>query len=268
MSSMPQPSAQNKVTVPFIRAQKNIQPLTMLTAYDYPTAQILDRAGIDLILVGDSVGTVLYGDENTLQVTLDDMVRHTRAVSKAANRALVVGDLPFMSYQVSKKQAIRSSGRLLKEAGAHAVKLEGGLEMAETVSAIVRAGIPVMGHIGLTPQTIHAIGTYRIHGKTHQERDYLIASAKALEEAGAFSIVLECVEAKLASEITQLVNIPTLGIGSGTGCDGQVLVGHDLVGLTAGRVPRFVQPTADLKANWHQAVEAYIQRTRENHARH
>jgi 3-methyl-2-oxobutanoate hydroxymethyltransferase len=249
------------VTVPWVRAQKGQAKLTMLTAYDYPTAQILDEAGVDMLLVGDSVATVMYGEPNTLSVTMEDMIRHTRAVARATKRALVIGDMPFMSYQVSTEQAVTNAGRFLKEAGAQAVKLEGGTEMAGVIRAITRAGIPVVAHIGLTPQTIHAMGTYRMHGKNDAERRYLIDSALAVAEAGAFAVVLECVEEKLAAEITREVSIPTIGIGAGTECDGQVLVINDLVGLTAGHVPKFVTPTASLREPMLQAARAYIQRT-------
>lgn len=250
------------VNVPWIRSQKGNQKITMLTAYDYPTAVLLDEAGIDLLLVGDSVATVLYGEENTLSVTMADMLRHTKAVSKGAKRALVVGDMPFMSYQVSIEQALIHAGSFLKEGHAQAVKLEGGAEMAETIKAITRAGIPVIGHIGLTPQSVHAMGTYRMHGKTNEERNYLIESARAIAEAGAFAIVLECVESSLTEELTASIPIPTLGIGSGTACDGQVLVTQDLVGLTVGRVPRFVNPLASLRDPFKTAVSDYIRRTK------
>jgi 3-methyl-2-oxobutanoate hydroxymethyltransferase len=250
------------VTVPGIRAQKGQAKVTMLTAYDYPTAQILDEAGVDMLLIGDSLATVVYGEPNTLGVTMEDMLRHTRAVSRAAKRALVVADMPFMSYQVSVEQAVTNAGRFLKEAGAQAVKLEGGTEMAAVIRAITRAGIPVCAHIGLTPQTIHAMGHYRMHGKNEAERRYLVESAHAVAEAGAFAVVLECVEESLAAEITREIAIPTIGIGASPACDGQVLVIHDLVGLTAGHVPRFVQPTAALREPMLQAVRAYVDRTR------
>jgi 3-methyl-2-oxobutanoate hydroxymethyltransferase len=250
------------VTAPWIRSRKGVEKFTMLTAYDYPTAKLLDEAGIDLLLVGDSVATVLYGEPNTLSVTMEDMLRHTRAVSRAAQRAMVVADMPFMSYQVAIEQAITNAGRFLKEAGAAAVKLEGGLEFQDTIRAITRAGIPVVAHIGLTPQTIHAMGTYRMHGKTDAERSYLLSSAQAVSEAGAFAVVLECVEPGLAQEITRSISIPTIGIGAGPDCDGQVLVVHDLVGLTIGRVPKFVSPTANLKDDFREAVLAYIKRTK------
>ena len=250
------------VTVPWIRSQKGKEKLTMLTAYDYPTALVLDEAGIDMLLVGDSVATVMYGEPNTLSVTMDDMIRHTRAVTRAAKRALVIGDLPFMSYQVSRELAVMNAGRFLKEAGAQAVKLEGGTEMADTIRAITVAGIPVCAHIGLTPQSINAMGTYRMHGKTNEERQYLLDSAYAVAAAGAFAVVLECVDATLAAEITRAIKIPTVGIGAGNACDAQVLVINDLVGLTAGRVPKFVSPLANLKDPLKEAVQAYIARTK------
>ncbi|MBI3558632.1 MAG: 3-methyl-2-oxobutanoate hydroxymethyltransferase [Deltaproteobacteria bacterium] len=255
--------ATKQVTVPWIRSQKGKEKLTMLTAYDYPTALFLDEAGVDMLLVGDSVATVMYGEPNTLAVTMDDMLRHTRAVARAAKRALVIGDMPFMSYQVSREQAVTNAGRFLKEAGAQAVKLEGGTEVAETIKAITTAGIPVCAHIGLTPQSINAMGTYRMHGKTNEERQYLLDSAYAAAAAGAFAVVLECVEANLATEITKAIKIPTVGIGAGTNCDAQVLVINDLVGLTAGRVPKFVAPLANLKEPLQEAVKSFIARTRQ-----
>lgn len=248
------------VTVPSLRAQKGVAAISMLTAYDYPTARILDDAGVDVLLVGDSLATVIYGEPNTLSVTMEDMLRHTRAVARGAHRALVVGDMPFMSYQVSIEQAVTNAGRFLKEASAQAVKLEGGTEMSDVIRAISRAGIPVCAHIGLTPQTIHAMGTYRMHGKSDSERAYLMDSARAVEAAGAFAVVLECVEQGLAREITQTLSIPTIGIGAGAGCDGQVLVVHDLMGLTAGRVPKFVEPTASLREPMVEAAKAYVSR--------
>lgn len=255
-----QPANLPQIAVPSLRARKGLRPIAMLTAYDFGMATFLDEAGVDVLLVGDSLGTVIYGEPNTLSVTMDDMLRHTRAVSRGAKRALVVGDMPFMSYQVSVEDAVRNAGRFLKEAGAHAVKLEGGLEMAETIRAITRAGIPVMAHIGLTPQTIHAAGTYRMHGKSTAEQEYLIRSASAVAEAGAFAVVLECVVPALATEVTAAIAIPTIGIGSGEGCDGQVLVVNDLLGLTAGRVPRFVKPEAALGVEIQAAAMRYVER--------
>lgn len=250
------------VTVPWIQSQKGKSKLTMLTAYDYPTASILDEAGVDMLLVGDSLATVIYGEPNTLSVTMEDMLRHTKAVARAAKRALVIGDMPFMSYQVSREQAVTNAGRFIKEAQAQAVKLEGGTEMCDVIAAITRAGIPVCAHIGLTPQSINAMGGYRMHGKTSAERTYLLESAKAVAEAGAFAVVLECVEAGLAAEITAAIEIPTVGIGASDACDAQVLVVHDLVGLTAGRVPKFVTPTAALRAPFVEAARAFVERTK------
>ncbi|MEW6056077.1 MAG: 3-methyl-2-oxobutanoate hydroxymethyltransferase [Bdellovibrionota bacterium] len=250
------------ITVPWIRNQKGKQKLTMLTAYDYPTAALLDETGVEILLVGDSLATVVYGEPNTLSVTMEDMLRHAKAVTRAAKRALVVGDMPFMSYQVSQEKALENAGRFLKEAQAQAVKLEGGLEYAETVRALARAGVPVMAHIGLTPQSIHALGTYRMHGKNLHEQNYLKESALALSEAGAFAIVLECIEPSLAAEITNAASVPTIGIGSGNACDGQVLVIHDLVGLTLGHVPRFVNPVAELREDLKDAARQFISRTK------
>jgi 3-methyl-2-oxobutanoate hydroxymethyltransferase len=253
---------QKAVTVPWLKSQKGAEKITMLTAYDYPTASILDEAGVDVLLVGDSLGTVIFGEPNTLSVTMEDMLRHTVAVTRAAKRALVIGDMPFMSYQVSVEQAVTNAGRFLKEGRAQAVKLEGGTEVAETIRGITRAGIPVCAHIGLTPQTINAMGNYRMHGKTDQERAYLIESALEAARAGAFMVVLECVEEGLAREITAKVGIPTIGIGSGPDCDGQVLVINDLVGLTVGRVPKFVTPVASLGQSLAQGAREYIERTK------
>jgi len=261
----PAPSCINDskpVTVPFVRAQKGKEKLTMLTAYDYPTARLLDESGIDMLLIGDSVATVLYGEDNTLAVTMEDMLRHVKAVSRGTRRALVIADMPFMSYQVSIEQALTNAGRLLKEAGAHAIKLEGGEEMADTIRALTRIGIPVVAHIGLTPQSIRAEGAYRMYGKSPEEQQMLLDAARAVERAGAFCVVLECVKADVARDITQALAIPTIGIGSGTSCDGQVLVTQDLVGLTLGKVPKFVMPVASLKDDLRQAVQTYISRTK------
>ncbi|MGE4233631.1 MAG: 3-methyl-2-oxobutanoate hydroxymethyltransferase [Bacteriovoracia bacterium] len=260
MSQIPNIKTNKKITAPLIRGLKHKRIISMLTAYDYPTAKLIDQSEIDMILVGDSVATVLYGEPDTLSVTMEDMIRHTKSVSKAVESALVIADMPFMSYQVSAEQAVTNAGRLLKEAKAHAVKLEGGLEVYETVKKITQAGIPVMGHIGLTPQSIHAQGRYRMHGKETVEQQYLITSAKKLEEAGCFCVVLECVDQSLAKEITQLLEIPTIGIGSGKFCDGQVLVTQDLLGMTLGHVPRFVEQTANLKEQIQQGIVAFKKR--------
>jgi 3-methyl-2-oxobutanoate hydroxymethyltransferase len=254
------------VTAPWICSQKGKQKVTMLTAYDYPTAVYLDECGIDMLLVGDSVATVMYGEPNTLSVTVDDILRHSKAVARGAKRAMVIADMPFMSYQVNAEQALTNAGRFLKEGLAQAIKLEGGTEMAPTIRVLTRAGIPVVGHIGLTPQSIHAMGTYRTHGKNSAEREYLLQSAHQITEAGAFAIVLECVEESLAEQITQEIRIPTIGIGAGTNCDGQVLVTPDLVGLTVGRVPRFVNPLASLREPFQAAIMEFIQRTQSSKA--
>jgi 3-methyl-2-oxobutanoate hydroxymethyltransferase len=249
------------VTVPWVRGRKGFDALTMLTAYDHPMATLLDASGIDMLLVGDSLGTVMHGESNTLGVTLEEILRATRSVARAAKRAMVIADLPFLTYQISVEEAVRNAGRCLKEAGAQAVKLEGGEGFAPTVRAMTSAGIPVVGHIGLMPQSLHAEGGYRMHGKTAQEREYLVRSAFALADAGAFCLVMECVEPTLASEITRTLPIPTIGIGSGPACDGQVLVSHDLLGLTPGKVPRFVRPLANLSQSVREAVEQYRART-------
>ncbi len=247
-----------KITVPEIVDRKRRgEPLTMLTAYDFPTARIVDQAGIDLILVGDSVGMVCLGYPDTVPVTLEEMIHHTGAVARAVERALVVGDLPFLSYQVSAEQAVLSAGRLVKEGRADCVKLEGGRTQADKVEAIVRAGIPVMGHIGLTPQTATQLGGFRVQGRDPEAARALMEDAKALEAAGAFAVVLECVPSRLAARITQSLSIPTIGIGAGPRCDGQVLVLHDLVGLFDRFVPKFVKRYADLGAEMRKAVEAF-----------
>jgi 3-methyl-2-oxobutanoate hydroxymethyltransferase len=251
-----------KITAPEIKTRKGREKIACLTAYDYHTARWCDEAGLDVLLVGDSLANVVYGHQSTLPVTMDTMLAHCKAVSLGAGHCLVVGDLPFLSYQVSTSDAVKNAGRFLKEAGAGAVKLEGGVEMESTISAITRAGIPVMAHIGLTPQSIHAMGGYFIHGKTDHEREVLLESAKAVTRAGAFAVVLECVEEKLAKEITASIGIPTIGIGSGKQCDGQILVTHDLLGLTEGRVPSFVEPLASLREPIVDALKKYVERTR------
>lgn len=215
--------------------------ITMLTAYDFAMASFIDRSGIDLVLVGDSVGMVVLGYESTVPVTMEEMLHHCRAVRRGLRYALLVGDMPFLSYQVSLEEAVRNAGRFIKEAGCDAVKLEGGLEMAETVQAIVRAGIPVMGHIGLTPQTAGQLGGFKVQGKDLESAQRLLDSASALEAAGAFAIVLECIPDLLAARITRKITIPTIGIGAGPDCDGQVLVTNDLLGLFDRFTPKFVK---------------------------
>ena len=238
-----------KLTLPDILKKKaEGRKITVLTAYDFPTAQIVDEAGIDIILVGDSLGMVVQGIDSTLPVTMDEMIYHTKLVSRAAKASLVVGDMPFLSYQAGVAEAVRNAGRFLKEAGAEAVKLEGGAAVAEAVRAIVAAGIPVMGHVGLTPQSVHALGGFKVQGKDEASREKVLADARAVQEAGAFSVVLEAVPAALAGEISRELRIPTIGIGAGPHCDGQVLVLHDLLGLFDRFTPRFVKRYANLKA--------------------
>ncbi len=225
----------------------NGRSITMLTAYDYPSASLVDAAGIDMILVGDSLGMVVLGYDSTVPVTMDEMLHHCKAVARGAQNAFLVGDMPFMSYQTSVREAVHNAGRFLKEAAMDGIKLEGGLEMVPTIEAIAAAGIPVMGHIGLTPQSQSKLGGYRVQGKTAAAAKKLLDEALALQEAGCFSIVLEAIPAIVAGEISQRVHIPTIGIGAGAGCDGQVLVFHDLLGLYDRLQPRFVKQYAMLR---------------------
>jgi 3-methyl-2-oxobutanoate hydroxymethyltransferase len=229
----------------------------MVTAYDYPSARIADEAGVDMILVGDSVANVVHGHETTLDIDLDTMVLHTAAVARAKPRAMVIGDLPWLSYHVSVEDTIRNAGRLVREGGAEAVKLEGGRKRIPMVSALVDTEIPVMGHIGLTPQSVHAMGGYRVQGKMVEEARNLITDAHALEEAGIFAVVLEGVPDLVADIITKELSIPTIGIGAGPGTDGQVLVYHDVLGLTYGRQPRFVRRFADLHGEAVKGIAAF-----------
>jgi len=235
----------------------------MLTAYDWLSAQILDEAGVPIILVGDSLGMVMLGYESTIPVTIDQMLHHTAAVARGAGNALVVGDMPFGSYQRSPRQALASATRFLKEAGANAVKLEGGGPMTETVEFLTRAGIPVMGHLGLTPQSVNQFGGYRVQGKTEDAVTRMIEDARGLQEAGAFSIVLEAVPSEAGRRVTESVEIPTIGIGAGPDTDGQVLVWHDLLGLTNGRLPRFVKQYVGLREHIMDAVKAFAAEVRD-----
>lgn len=242
-------------------------PITMLTAYDYPFARIFDQAGIDVLLVGDSLGMVVQGADSTLPVTVDEILYHLRMVTRGRQRALAVGDLPFLSYQVSIEQALLNAGRLVKEGGAEAVKLEGGIAMADTIRRIVDIDVPVMGHIGLTPQSVHRMGGHRVQGRRSGNapgcRERLLEDAAAIEQAGCFAIVLEGIPAELASEITQRATVPTIGIGAGSACDGQVLVMHDLLGLSDGFVPRFAKPYANLGRDAAAAAASYIREVRD-----
>jgi 3-methyl-2-oxobutanoate hydroxymethyltransferase len=245
-------------TVTFRQKKERGEPITMLTAYDYPTALAVDNAGVDSILVGDSLAMVVLGYENTLSVTMEDMLHHARAVSRGAKSALLIGDMPFMSYQVSVEEATRNAGRFLQQGGMDAVKLEGGRERADAIRSITSAGIPVMGHLGLTPQSVNQLGGFRAQGKTAVAAKRLVEDALILEEAGAFSIVLESVPARLAELISKKLSIPTIGIGAGAGCDGQVLVTHDLLGLFDRFTPRFVKKYANFHDAMHKAFTDYI----------
>jgi len=247
----------------FQTAKQEQQKITMLTSYDYSMAQIIDAAGVDAILVGDSVGMVVHGNDSTLPVTMDDMVYHCRCVSRGVSRALLVGDMPFLSYHVSAEEAVRNAGRLVQEGGADAVKLEGGKDMAEVVRAIVHAQIPVMGHIGLTPQSVNVFGGFKVQGKEESRARALVEDALALEEAGVFSIVLEAVPEELAKLITEAVHVPTIGIGAGRWCDGQVLVINDILGMYSDFTPKFVRRYANLKDTITQAVADYNSDVRE-----
>ena len=249
-----------KNTVSTFKEQKaNGDKITMLTAYDYSTAKLVDSSGINGILVGDSLGMVMLGYEDTLSVTMEDMIHHTAAVCRGAKNALVVGDMPFMSYQVSVEEAVRNAGRLMKEGRCQAVKLEGGAAVCPQIKAITQASIPVMAHIGLTPQSVNAFGGFKVQGKSEDAARKLIEEAKAVEEAGAFSIVLECVPAKLAELISKSVNIPTIGIGAGAGCDGQILVYQDMLGMFSDFTPKFVKKYAEIGDVMKAAFEKYIE---------
>jgi 3-methyl-2-oxobutanoate hydroxymethyltransferase len=231
----------------------------MLTAYDYLSAQILDEAGIPILLVGDSLGMVMLGYSTTLPVTLDEMIHHAKAVARGSRQALLVGDMPFMSYHASIEQAITSAGRMLQEAGMHGVKLEGGGPTVEITRRLTELGIPVMGHLGLTPQFVHQMGGFKVQGKTDAQAARILADAQALEQAGAFSVVLEGVPNPVAARVTRALRIPTIGIGAGPGTDGQVLVLHDMLGLTPGKAPKFVKRYANLAADIAKAAQQYAQ---------
>jgi len=248
---------EHRVTVPaLLRRKRAGEPISMLTAYDFTFARIFDSAGIDVLLVGDSLGNVVQGRDTTLPVTLDEIVYHTRMVSRAAQRALVVADMPFGSYQISSEDAVRSAVRCVKDGGAHAVKLEGGSAVAEAIARIVRAEIPVMGHVGLTPQAIHRMGGHRVQGRSERDAQRVLEDARAAQEAGAFALVLEGIPAQLAQTVTDALEIPTIGIGAGAGCDGQVLVMHDMLGLSDW-TPSFVKQYANLGALTAQAARRF-----------
>ncbi len=247
----------------FQNAKKKGEKISMLTAYDFTTTQLLDEAGVDSILVGDSLGMTMLGYETTLEVTMEDMIHHTKAVVRGAKRALVIGDMPFLSYHVSVEDTIRNAGRFIKEAGAHAVKLEGGVEMVDKIKALVAAKIPVVGHIGLTPQSVNMFGGFKVQGKSAEQAQAIIDDARALEEAGVFAIVLECVPSELAKKITEVVNVPTIGIGAGKDCDGQVLVIQDVLGMYKGLQPKFVKRYKETGDDIIDATKAYIQEINE-----
>jgi len=252
-----------KVTVPELqRMKREGRKITMLTAYDATFMRILDEAGVDVVLVGDSLGMVIQGGTGTTAVTMEDMIYHARIVSRGVTHAHLLVDMPFMSYQASVEEAVRNAGRLVKEGGAESVKLEGGRERADAVRAIDQAGIPVMAHIGLTPQSVNKIGGFKVQGKDQAQAMRLVEDAKILEEAGAYALLMECVPAPLADQITRSVSIPTIGIGAGPGCDGQVLVIYDMLGMHNSFNPRFAKRYADLHGTITGAVQAYIDEVR------
>ncbi len=253
------------VTIPSLQKKKEKnEKIVALTAYDFPTARIVDEAGIDLVLVGDSLGMVVLGYENTIPVTMEEMIHHTKPVVRATEKALVVGDMPYFSYHLSQQESILNASRFLKEGGAKAVKIEGASEKRlKLIEILVEADIPVMGHIGLTPQSIHHLGQYRVRGKAVEEAENIIEEARKLEQAGVFSVVLECIPDQVAHTITKMLKIPTIGIGAGPGCDGQIIVFHDLVGLSDGHLPKFVKSYLDLHGLILQALREYGQEVRE-----
>ena len=256
-----------KITVPDLLQRKlpaagfhsTSQKITCLTAYDYPTARLLDEAGVDVLLVGDSLGMVVLGQENTLPVTIDEMLHHTRAVRRGTRRALVVADMPYGTYHADLTESIRNAMRFVKEAGAEAVKIEGGERRLELIARLTEAEIPVMGHVGLTPQSVNALGGYRVQGKTRDAAEHLIRDARAVEAAGAFAVVLEAVPRELAAQITRELRIPTIGIGAGPDCDGQILVVHDLLGLTFAPLPKFARRYANIGKLISSAVREYCE---------
>lgn len=252
------PTPHKKVTVPMVRAMKGKSRVGMLTAYDYPSARVADAAGADILLVGDSLGMVVLGYPDTLSVTVDDMLHHTRAVARGSKSSLIVGDMPYLSYHVSVEESVRNAGRFI-QAGAHAVKIEGAKpSRIKVIESILDAEIPVMGHIGLTPQSVNALGGFKLQGKSADDARRLIDEAVALERAGCFSLVLECVPSELAAMITEQIAIPTIGIGAGPSCDGQVLVFHDVLGIYDGHTPKFVRQYAHIAQDMQTALEAYL----------
>ncbi|MEM7156490.1 MAG: 3-methyl-2-oxobutanoate hydroxymethyltransferase [Myxococcota bacterium] len=253
----PTPAPRKKVTVPKIRAAKGADPLVMVTAYDATFARILDEAGADILLVGDSLGMVVQGNDDTLSVTVDEIIYHCKAVARGARTAHIVGDMPFLSYQVTPEEAVRNAGRLIAEGRAHSVKLEGGASVAPTIARMVAAGIPVMAHVGLTPQSVHAMGGFRVQGRDEDDARRILADAHAVADAGAYALVLEGIPGELAARITAEIDIPTIGIGAGVECDGQVLVCYDLLGLTPDLRPKFVKRYDELFDRSVAAVKRY-----------
>jgi 3-methyl-2-oxobutanoate hydroxymethyltransferase len=258
LSKQPGSSPAKITTNTIVDMKRRGEKISMITAYDYSMARIFDQAGIEILLVGDSASNVMAGHETTLPITLEQMIYHTDCVVRGVHRALVVADLPFMSYQVSAREALINAGRLMKEAGAHAVKVEGGQAIAPSIRGIVDAGIPVMGHLGLTPQSIYKFGTYKVRATEQDEADQLLNDALQLEASGCFALVLEKIPASLADKVTQALTIPTIGIGAGAACDGQVLVAHDMLGINKEFNPRFVRRYADLHTIMTQAVQQYM----------
>lgn len=248
----------NNTVKTFLDMKRNNEKITMLTAYDYSTAQLLDEAGVNALLVGDSLGMVVLGYPNTLQVTVDDIIHHSKAVARGATHALIVADMPFLSYHISTEETIRNAGRMIQEGNAHCVKLEGGKDIIPQIKGLIKAQIPVMGHIGLTPQSVHMFGGFRVQGKQEEDAKRLIEDALLLEEAGLFAIVLEGIPAKLAQIISKQLSIPTIGIGAGRHCDGQVLVVNDMLGIFSDFTPKFVKTYANIKEDISQGVTQYI----------
>jgi 3-methyl-2-oxobutanoate hydroxymethyltransferase len=255
-------AARRKTTAPALRARKGGEPIVMVTAYDFTMARLLDRAGVDAILVGDSLGMVVQGLDTTIPVTLEEVCYHTRAVARGTTGAHVIGDMPFMSFQISPEQALDNAGKLVKEGRAESVKLEGGEEVADHVARIVAAGIPVMGHVGLTPQSVHALGGFKVQGRARQAAERILAGARALDQAGAYAIVLEAVPPDVAEHITSQVSAPTIGIGAGPSCDGQVLVCYDMLGMNLGHTPKFAKRYGEIGDAIVEAVSQYASEVR------
>ncbi|MBD3414201.1 MAG: 3-methyl-2-oxobutanoate hydroxymethyltransferase [Candidatus Aminicenantes bacterium] len=256
---MSEQSTQRVIISDLVKKKENKEHIIALTAYDFPSAKIVDRAGVDIILVGDSLGMVVLGYEDTIPVSMDEMIHHTKAVTRGTKRALVVGDMPYMSFQVSKRDAIKNAFRFIKEAGARAVKIEGASPYRlEIIHALMEADIPVMGHVGLTPQSINRIGSFKVRGKDKKEADVIITQAEKLEDAGVFSIILECIPLELARVITQRISVPTIGIGAGPFCDGQILVFHDLLGYSNGYLPKYVKKYVNVNDILIKAIGDYV----------